>query len=156
MSRYEIEIAKAENRTPLFYYPYSVELKSELAKKTLAKYFRDMQTRGSGIRPLTTQDYELVNEENMKRLSGQCTFHYNDPNETEGVRLSIVNQRALRTLGEKEIHGFSQYKENIKSYGVHLEEGKDFGIIIGERVEIEQPVKLTFDDIPDLMGINEE
>lgn len=155
MSHYEIEIAKAESRTPLFYYPYSVELKTDKAKKTLALFFRNRFKFEGGIQPITPQDFEFVNEK-MELLSGKYTFHYNNPNETENTRLSTVKQGALRTLAGKEIYGFLQYKENVKNYGVSLAEGEDFEIIIGERVDIEQPVKLTFDDLPDLMGVESE
>lgn len=156
MSHYEIEIAKQEARTPLFYYPYSVKIKSELAKKTLALYFRNI-TKFEGLTPLTEKNFARVNDENLKQFSGKHEFHYNNPNETEGTRLSMVNQGALRSLAGKGIYGFAGYKENTKSYDTQLSEGRDFEIIIGERVEVEQPPKkITFDDLPDLMGINEE
>lgn len=154
MNRYEIETAKIEARTPLFYYPYSVELKSEFAKETLAYHFREKIKRGP-MRSLTQHDLELVNEENMKELSGKYTFHYNDPKETTGVQMGIVRAGALNALGSSGIPAFSNLAKNIMNYGKSLTEKDDFEIIIGERVEIDQPVRITFDDIPDLMGINE-
>jgi len=154
MNRYEIETAKLEARTPLFYYPYSVELKSEFAKETLAYHFREKFKRGP-MRSLTQQDLELVNDENLKELSGKHVFHYNDPKETEGVQMGIVRVGALNALGCKGIPAFNNYKKDAKNYGKSLIEDTDFKIIVGERVEIEQPVKITFDDVPDLMGINE-
>ncbi|MFC4409431.1 hypothetical protein ACFOZY_03155 [Chungangia koreensis] len=154
MNHYELEVAKIENRTPLFYYPYSVELKSDFAREMLAVHFRDKFKRGP-VRPVTQQDLALVNDENMKTVSGKIDFHYNDPKETEGTRIGIVKALAREALGNNGIDAFRQLAKNVKTYGAFLIEGKDFEIIVGERVDIEQPKKLTFDDLPDLMGINE-
>lgn len=154
MNRYEIEVSKLEARTPLFYYPYSVELKSDFAKEMLAIHFRNIIHVGP-VRPVTQQDLALVNDENMKGLTGNYTFHYDDPKETEGTRMGLVRAGAINSLGNKGISAFRQLAKNVKTYGIYLQEGKDFEIIIGKRVEIEKPVKLTFDDLPDLMGVNE-
>lgn len=152
MSRYEIEVAKEEIRTPLFYYPYSVKLKSDYAKEQMAIYFRE---RGP-LRVVTKEDLALVNDENMKKLSGRYVFHYNDPKQTEGNRISYVHELAISNLGNSGIGTFKGLIPNVKNYGHQLTLGKDFEIIIGERVEIEQPPKkITFDDLPDLIGINE-
>ncbi|MFS0766179.1 hypothetical protein [Peribacillus phoenicis] len=153
MSHYEFEIAKAENRTPLFYYPFSVKAKSDLAKVLLARHFYKQTT--SYYLSFRNEHMKFFNEENMKKLSGRYTFHYDDPKETEGVRISLVKQGALKTLAKQGIDGFKHFDTDKIIHAVALTEGTDFEIIIGERVEIEQPIKLTFDDIPDLMGINE-
>lgn len=155
MSHYEIEIAKMESRTPLFYYPYQVESKTELAKKTLAIFFRDKFRYAGGIRPLTQQDFEFADEK-MKLLSGRYTFHYDDPQETEGQRIAAVKHSVPISLGNQRVDGFNNYVPGVTTHRSHLIEGKDFEIIIGERVEIEQSVKLSFDDIPDLMGVESE
>lgn len=155
MSLYQIKLAKEESRTPLFYYPYHIELKSEFAKYTVARYF--YSKRNSYVLSMQKKDMELMlNEENLKELSGKYTFHYDDPTETEGRRIAIVMDAAPKSLGRRGINGFIQFLPNMKSYGARLEEGEDFNIIVGERVEIEQPTKLTFDDIPDLMGVEDK
>lgn len=152
MNRYEIETAKLEARTPLFYYPYNVELKSKYAKEQMALHLRE----DGPLRAITQKDLALVNDENMKKLSGRYVFHYNDPKETEATRISYVREGAISGLGRSGISLFKQLLPNVRNYGPQLEVGKDFEIIVGERVEIEQPVKLTLNDIPDLMGINED
>lgn len=155
MNRYEIELAKLESRTPLFYYPYHVELKSEFAKYVIAKYFFSKTT--SYVLSMKKKDVDVfLNEENMKELSGKYVFHYEDPQEVEGERIAIVKHAAPIALGRRGFVGFRQFQPGVKSYGASFEEGQDFEIIVGERVEIEQPVKLTFDDLPDLMGVEDK
>ena len=154
MKRFNIEVAKAESRTPLFYYPYHVVLKSDLAKFTVAKHFFSQTT--SYILSMRKKDLALLTEENMKKLSGRYDFHYDDPQETEGQQIGIVRHVVPAALGRKGISGFKDYIPGLTTSVAHLVEGKDFEIVIGERVDIEQPVKLTFDDIPDLMGVESE
>lgn len=155
MKRYEIEIAKLESRTPLFYYPYHIELKSDLAKEVLAAYFyKEKNSYALSFRKSMIP--QLLTEENLKKLSGQYTFQYDDPNETEGQRIAMVKHAAPRVMGYKGVDGFLNFKPNTRVLlGATLEEEKDFEVVVGERVEIEQPKKLTFEDIPDLMGVNE-
>ncbi|RDW15950.1 hypothetical protein [Oceanobacillus chungangensis] len=145
MKHYEIEVAKQESRTPLFYYPYHIVLKSELAKYMVAKHFFSKTT--SYVLSMKKQDLALLTDENMKDLSGRYTFHYDDPQETEGTRIAIVKDAVPGAIGRKGIDGFTHFLPGVKGYGASLEVGKDFDIVVGERVEVEQPVKLTFDDI---------
>lgn len=157
MKRYQNQIAKLENRTPLFYYPYHIELKSDLAKELVAMNFYRSTT--SYILSFDKKKHvkEMLTEENLKKLSGKYEFHYNDPQETEGHRINIVKQSAPVAMGRRDILGFLGYVgKQSNSRTDALIEGRDFEIIVGERVDIEQPQKLTFDDIPDLMGINEK
>ena len=156
MNRYQIEIAKLENRTPLFYYPYHVELKSDLARELIAKYFYQFTT--SYVLSFDKQKHlkAMLTEENLKKLSGKFTFHYNNAKQTEGDRISSAKHHASKELGRRGINGFLTYAGKSNPLIGALLEGRDFEIIVGERVDIEQPQKLTFDDIPDLMGINEE
>ncbi|MER2057840.1 MAG: hypothetical protein ABTA16_03385 [Niallia sp.] len=156
MNRYQIEIAKLENRTPLFYYPYHVELTSDLARKLVAAYFYRFTTSNILSFDKGKHVKEMLTEENLKKLSGKYTFHYNDPKQTEGDRISKIKHHILQGLGRKGIDGFLTYASKNNALVPLLVEGRDFEVIVGERVEIEQPQKLTFDDLPDLMGINEE
>ena len=151
MQKYKNEVAKEESRTPLFYYPYQVVLKSDLAKFTVAKYFYVKTT--SYVLSMQKKDLALLNEENLKELSGVYVFHYDNPKETAEQQIAIVKHAAPIALGRRGVDGFIHFRPNTKVYDLCLEEGKDFEIVVGERVEIEQPVKLTFDDLPDLMGV---
>lgn len=155
MNRYQIEIAKMENRTPLFYYPYHVELKSDLARELIAGYFYNSTT--SYILSFDKKKHvkEMLTEENLKKFSGKYTFHYDDPRQTEGDRISKIKHHIPESLGRRGVNGFLTYAGKSNALVPLLVEGRDFEIVIGERVDIEQPQKLTFDDILDLMGINE-
>lgn len=157
MNRYQIEIAKLESRTPLFYYPYHIELKSELAKRLVGYYFfvKSKQSYPMDYNPKKHMN-EVLTEENLKTLSGRYEFHYSKPKESEGDRMIQIKHGVKKGLGKRGISGFLHFAGiNTPWKNDALEEGRDFEIVIGERVEIEQPKKLTFDDIPDLMGINE-
>lgn len=155
MNRYQNQIAKLESRTPLFYYPYHIELKSDLAKELVAQYFYRSTT--SYILSFDKRKHvkEMLTEGNLKKLSGKYEFHYNDPHETEGYRINLVKQSAPVAMGRRDINGFLGFAGKSNSMIDTLVEGRDFEVIVGERVDIEQPKKLTFDDIPDLMGIND-
>ena len=151
MNRYEMEIAKLENRTPRFYYPYSVKAKSDYAKNVLAIYFRN------SIRLYAVTKEELAQvDEKMKEFSGEYVFHYNDPKETESARKEQVRTGALNKLGDVYIFPPGPGAKGIIKSGDILTRGKDFEIYVGDRVDIQQPKKLTFDDLPDLMGIEKE
>ena len=151
MKRFNTEVAKVESRTPLFYYPYHVVLKSDLAKFAVVQYFYGQTT--SYVLSVQDKDIALINEENMKKLEGVYMFHYDDLQETEGQRIAMVKGAAPRALGYKGVNGFIHFTPAVKVCGAHLQKGIDFEIVVGERVEVEQPIKLTFDDIPDLMGV---
>ncbi|WP_438316550.1 hypothetical protein [Sporosarcina sp. FA9] len=154
MKRFDKEVKKEESRTPLFYYPYHVELKSDLAKSTIAQYFYGKTT--SYALSFQKKDLALLNEENMKKLTGRYVFHYKDSRETISQQIAMVKHVAPIALAHKGVNGFIHFKPGMTVHGVCLEKGKDFEIIVGERVEIEQPVKLSFDDLPDLMGVENE
>lgn len=154
LTTYKNEIAKAESRTPLFSYPYYIVLKSKKAEWLIASYFYKRKT--SYFLGMREKDVaEMLSEENMKGLSGEYIFHYDDPLETEFERMNRVKHSAPVGLARRRIEGFEGYLPGTKFYGQHLIEGIDFEVVVGERVDIEQPEKLTFDDIPDLMGIDE-
>lgn len=155
MRNFDVEVARRENRTPLFYYPYHIELKSDFAKFIIARYFYRKTT--SYYLSFDKQKHlTLLNEENMKGLSGRHTFHYDDPQETESERISIVKHMAPVSLGRREVDGFRDYVPGVTTYNPQLREGEDFEIVVGSPVEIEQPEKITFDDLPDLMGVESE
>lgn len=151
MKRYEREIANLEANTPQFYYPYSVKVKSDYGRELLVLYFR----KNGPMRTITKQELNDV-DENMKVFSGEYVFHYNDPAQTEDERKSYVRAGALNHLGRVEFAPFQGLSEERKNHVRILEEGKDFEICIGDRVDIQQPKTLTFDDLPDLMGIEKE
>lgn len=155
MNRFEIEIAKMEVRTPLFYYPYHIEIKSELAKEAIAFYFfKKTTTYELSFRKSMVPKF--ITEENLKDLSGQYVFHYDDSKETEWKRIEQVRNAVPKVMANRGVDGFLQYKPGVRVFGhYHLVEGKDFEVIVGDRVDIEQPNKHTFDDIPDLMGVND-
>lgn len=155
LTAYKNKIAELESRTPLFYYPYHIELKSKKARWDVASYFYRMKT--SNFLSMEEKDVtEMLNEENMRSLSGKYVFHYDDPTETEFDRINKVKHSSPIALARRGILGFQSYLPDTKFYGNHLFEEKDFIVVVGERVEIEQPdKKITFDDIPDLMGIDD-
>lgn len=82
------------------------------------------------MREVTQSDLALVNEENMKKLSGRYVFHYNDPKQTEGNRISHVHELAISNLGNSEIRAFKGLNPGVTTYGHQLKLGKDFEIII--------------------------
>ena len=154
MLMYEIEIAKLESRTPLFYYPYHIELKSTKAKWLIAAHFYKRTT--SYFMGMEEKDVEqMLSEENLKGLSGKYIFHYDDPTETEMNRINKVKHSAPISLARSGFNAFANTLPDVKFYGNYLIEGKDYKVVVGERVDIEQPTKLTFDDLPDLMGVED-
>lgn len=151
MNRYEMKIAKLEARTPQFYYPYSVRLKTDFAKEMIVLHL----IRNGRLGSVTKNELDQIDEK-TKEFSGKYVFHCNDPELTEENIKEQVRTGALNSLSSYAFFPNGPNYEHVRKYGALLRNGEDYEICIGDRVDIQQPKKLTFDDLPDLMGIEKE
>src|SRR5690606_13326950 len=115
MNRYEMEIAKLEARTPQFYYPYSIKLKTDFAKEMIVVHL----IRKGPLGPVTKNELNQV-EERTKEFSGKYVFHHNDPEQTDETIKEQVRNGALNNLSSYHFFPSSPAFENIKKYGALL------------------------------------
>jgi hypothetical protein len=150
MFPFQKEIQKIEQLSAVCSYPYKVIPLSEEAKFYSVVYLKRKKSSGLKL-PLSKQDYALLDDEALSShpFSGQLTFYYDDPKESEEARHQLVKQHAVRNMARSRVKGFSSdVTTSVQSK--FLKEGKDYEIQVGDKVVHQQGKELTFDDIKPL------
>ncbi len=142
MKKLDIEIAKRERKSPVVSYSYKVEPITEQAILAFAHY---------GHRKGTIKDLRYIVEDNpalrKKPFVGEYTFFYDNPEETEEQRISIVTEHAIWSMAQFFVPGITHLNSDRKTFYVSLKKDVDYRVEVGEKVTHEQPKKLSFDDI---------
>ncbi|MEK4023514.1 hypothetical protein [Sporosarcina sp. FSL W7-1283] len=142
MYEFQKKIYRLEQPVNTFYYPYQLEIISDNMIMSVALYNK----KGGPI--LTTKDkIDKLLDINKMPFNGKRSFDKTFENEPEEVLKEFVIEGAIRSMAHYGVRGIKHTHIEKDIPWISLERGKDFNIIVGARVEIEQENKPTFDDI---------
>ena len=148
MFDYEIEIARREQLFYYYSYPYKVVPLSVSAKQNFYLYM--LRNNSRPLSPITPKMIsEVVTEENLSLhpFSGKFALCYDDPKQTESVRIEMARNHAIWSMARARVSGFTHQDVVIKTFTAVLTEGVDYRIEVGDKIVYDRPGELSYDVI---------
>lgn len=149
MSPYEVQLKKEERLYPECSYTYQIKPLSEWAEVEFAKHFKRKGKGGLQLPVTKDEKKHYLTDEYLSEhpFSGTATLYYDNPNDSKSSRVDLVKDCANLNMARHFIVGFRDTRLHIRLNTPIMKEGKDYEIIVSDKITHDKPNPMTFDDI---------